>query len=371
MVELIVSANDSGQRLNKYIMKYLHKSTSSFVYKMLRKKNIVLNDKKAAGNELLKENDSVKLYLSDETIANFRSGINSLNTSTSNNKSNSEKVNSNEKLNSNEVLLNNKKYQHLKTNIKLLYKDDCFLAFNKPAGLLSQKSKAADYSINEYLIDYCMDNGLIDTKSLETFTPSVCNRIDRNTSGIILAGITLKGSQAVSYGLREKKFDKYYMTLVSGCLKSKVTLRAYIIKDEKNNKSQVIDSKEYDKLSKTEQSLYNAIETIFKPVASNKSYTLVQVKLLTGKSHQIRASLKYLGYPIVGDGKYGNPTVNKYMKEKYKLSHHLLHAAKLIIPKESLGYNKDEIIIEAPLPIQFVDILKGEDIPWERGIQEA
>lgn len=323
MTELHISKKDEGQRLNKYLMKYLNAAPASFIYKMLRKKNIVINQKRAKGDEIIHEADVVILYLSDETINNFRKEKAFL------------------------------KADNKPVDLKIIYKDNDIMAVHKPAGILSQKASADDYSINECIVDYCRQNCILNDKEFETFTPSVCNRLDRNTSGIILAGISLKGSRYLSDILKKRTSDKFYYTVVYGTMHNEIHDAAYIYKDKNENKSEIIDSSSYKLLSTENQKKYNKIETYFTPIDISKGYSLIKVKLITGKSHQIRAHLKHLGFSVVGDSKYGDKSINKTLKEHCKLKHHLLHAGEVIIP----DYNKGEkLIIRDSLPEQFKKI---------------
>lgn len=325
MIELKITSNDSGQRLNKYLLKYLNNAPSSFIYKMIRKKNIVLNDKKAKGDEILSANDSVKLYLSDDTIAKFRDSKIIKNNAETYEKSN-------------------------EFNLNILYTDNDILAIHKPAGILSQKSQKNDISINEHIINYCYAH--YDKAMFQTFKPSICNRLDRNTSGIILAGKTLKGSQFLSEKLKSRDIDKYYYTIVSGIVQNEIHSVAYLKKDRNNNFSEVISEEIYNKNHKNTID-FDRIETFFIPVSSNKNFTLLKIKLITGKSHQIRAHLNSLGFPVIGDTKYGDKKVNQYVKNTYKLTYHLLHAGECII---------DDIIIKDPLPDLFMNICKNESL---------
>lgn len=341
MKELIVTSNDEGQRLNKYLLKYLNKAPSSFIYKMLRKKNIVLNGKKADGSEIVKVSDSVKLFLSDETINGFREENNARKSNNKNPNSKSENVHSNN-------------ISSLKKDIKILYKTKDIIALHKPAGLLSQKAEKTDYSINDYVIEYYNQNN---SDSNNLFKPSICNRLDRNTSGIIVAGLTLSGSQFLSEVMRNRDADKYYYTIVSGCFTEDMHVKSYISKDEKNNLSNVISVKEYETLDDTSKKNYNKIETKFIGLSANKNYSLLKIKLITGKSHQIRAHLKQLGYPIVGDSKYGDIQVNRYFRDKYKLKYHLLHSGILTI-------NNYTVVDE--LPNIFKRICENEHLSYDR-----
>lgn len=344
MRELIVGKNEEGQRFNKYLLKYFNAGTSSFVYKMLRKKNIVLNDKKAKGDEILKYGDSVKLYLADETIGKFHS----------------------------EAVVKVSVQDKFLNQIKILYQDNDIIALHKPAGMLSQKAKPEDYSINEYVIDRCIRDGLLSPEDMRTFKPSVANRLDRNTSGIILAGISLKGSQYLGRALKGRSLDKYYYTIVKGVMKNDIRCQGYLHKDYPENKSTVIGKAAYLRLNDDEKTEYSGIDTEFIPLASNDAYTLLKVKIYTGKSHQIRAHLKAMGYSVLGDKKYGEHSVNRYIEGKYGLRHHLLHSGLLVMDRMTDGgiENKGKLIIRDELPGIFIDICKGENIPWEPGTPE-
>lgn len=377
MRELKISGNDAGQRLNKYLMKYLDKATSSFVYKMLRKKNITLNGKKAAGDEILQDNDIVTLFLSEETIGKFKKSSGGL-SSNFNGKSKMSAASCSDygadKKNENNINKNNTNNARL----KILYKTNDILAVHKDAGVLSQKAKAEDYSINEQIADYCQKEGIVPYDS--TFKPSVCNRLDRNTSGIILAGISLKGSQYLSRILRTREVEKYYFAVVKGIMDKETEQKAYIRKDSGKNVSEVVDAEKftdtitaekYDtgnmpqnmprnikpnmtKKTSNRKEDYDYIETYFTPISNNGSYTFLKIHLITGKSHQIRAGLKAIGYPIIGDYKYGDAAVNAYFRYKYGLKSQLLHAGQVILP--------DKTVIDDPLPKLFFDICEGENL---------
>ncbi len=342
MREIIIGKNESGQRLNKFLMKYLNDAPSSFVYKMLRKKNIKLNDKKADGSETVLENDVVKLFLSDETIDKFKSDV---------------------------VKDYTGRYDISKD---ILYKDEDMIAVNKPSGVLSQKAEKTDYSVNEAVIDYALSNGIISKEELGTFKPSVCNRLDRNTSGIIWAGVSLKGSKELTKAFKERTIDKYYYTIVKGVFDKELLCDGYIRRDEKTNKSVVISEKEFKELEKNQVkkengslSDFSRIKTAFYPlsVSGDKGYTLLRIKLITGKTHQIRAHLGSLGYPVVGDVKYGDSGVNSYMKKTYGLKNHLLHAGECIWKEKNLR-------IHADMPEVFIKICEGEGLLWQHGIPE-
>lgn len=322
MRELKIGKNEAGQRMDKYLKKYLREAGSGFLYKMLRKKNIVLNDKKAEGNEMLKEGDSIKLYLADETIDKFRGAVEVV------------------------PVISPKK----KTVLDVIYEDENFLIINKPAGILSQKAEATDVSMVELLIDYMVENEQIAKEELQTFRPSVCNRLDRNTSGILLAGKTLAGLQEFSRVLKERQMKKYYLCLVKGIVKRGDYCKAYLVKDKKNNQVKI------SKL-KTEDAEY--IETAYEPLWQGEGVTLLKVELITGKSHQIRSHLASIGYPLAGDTKYGDKNWNKELKEKTGLAHQFLHSWRIEFPKqEGILQVFSEKSIQCNLPEVLTHVLK-------------
>lgn len=315
MREIEINKNEAGQRLDKLLAKYMNKAPKSFIYKMLRKKNITLNKKKADGSEKLEVNDRVQLFLSDETIEKFTELD----------------------VVSNEVDLN------------VIYEDDNILVINKPAGMLSQKAKPEDESLTEYVIAYLLKTKQLTKEDLMSFHPGLCNRLDRNTSGIIIAGKSLAGLQQMGLLLKERNIDKYYQTIVKGVIKESTCIEGYLTKDKSHNKVTI---------SKEPVEGADYIKTQYEPLKINGEYTLLRVKLLTGRSHQIRAHLNSIGHPVIGDGKYGDVQVNKYFKRNFNLRFHLLHSYELNFPKieGELG-NLSGKQFKAPLPSYFEAIV--------------
>ena len=318
MQEIIVTANEAGQRFDKLLAKYLNEAPKSFIYKMLRKKNIVLNDKKATGNEKLSVGDSVKLYLADDTIAKFS------------------------------------KTELVKTNAKLdiIYEDDNVLLINKPVGMLSQKAESKDESLVEHVISYMLSTGELATEDLRKFKPSICNRLDRNTSGLIVAGKSLMGLQKMGELFKDRSLRKFYRCLVIGEVSDKIYIKGYLTKDERTNKVCILEKE-------TEGAL--PIETEYEPIWTNGACTLLEVHLITGRTHQIRAHLASQNHPIIGDYKYGKRKVNDEYKAKYGLESQLLHAYRMEFPvlKGELA-NLSEKKFVAPLPTLFSKILQVE-----------
>lgn len=339
MQELTITDLEAGQRLNKYMMKYLNQAPSSFIYKMLRKKNITRNGKKASGDEILECGDVIKVFLADETIEKFRV-VNTKNPHFDRGFKQHDIVKSADSATSDGSAQTSRQKPGI--TLQILYQDPDILAVHKPVGVLSQKAKKDDYSINEAIVDYCLSMRILSEKQLETFHPSISNRLDRNTSGIILAGISLKGSQMLARILKGHTCEKYYYTIVAGEMKQRIHEKAYIVKDTKKNQS---------KIQKLESPGASMIETAFTPLCVKNGFTLLQVQLFTGKSHQIRAHLQSLGYPMAGDTKYGNPAVNRKLRERYHLNHQLLHAGRLVLP--------DIPEITDPLPAEFQKVADG------------
>lgn len=312
MKSIVVTGNEAGQRLDKLLGKYLNLAGKGFLYKMMRKKNITLNGKKCDGSEKLTEGDEIRLFLSDETIDKFS-----------------------------EV----KVQKVRKKKLDIIYEDEHILLINKPSGMLSQKAKENDESLVEYLIDYLLDSGQLTKEALRSFRPSVCNRLDRNTSGLIAAGKSLAGLQILSSIFKDRSLHKYYLCIVSGRLEGRQRLEGWLKKDEKTNQVTITGHEVPDSAP---------ICTEYEPLQYRDGYTLLKVALITGRTHQIRAHLASIGHPIAGDYKYGSPAVNARVKEQHHVQSQLLHSWQMTFPQlpkplESLSGKT----FTAPAPAEF------------------
>ena len=308
MQKFIVTPNEAGQRVDKLLFKYLNTAPKSFIYKMFRKKNITLNHKKCDGSEKTAVGDEITLWLSEETIEKFRE---------------------------------TKKVEKVPCHFKVIHEDKDILVINKPAGLLSQKAKPEDISVNEEAISYLLGNNSITEEQLKVFHPSVCHRLDRNTSGLLIIGKSLYGLQHMSEILKERTAKKYYLCLAEGILCRPQHIKGYLIKDEATN--QVFISQEPVTGS-------HQIETFYKPLGHNGYQTLLKVELITGRTHQIRVHMAYIGHPVAGDPVYGPKKVIT------SLNGQCLHAGLIGFKHPRSG---KYIEIESELPSYFTDFLRS------------
>lgn len=328
MEQITVKERDSGQRLDKYLGKYLREAPKSFLYKMMRKKNITLNGKKAQGNEILKEKDEIRLFLAPETIEKFRGT----------------------------------QEKGRITFLDIPYEDAQVLFVNKPVGMLSQKATKEDISLVEYIAGYLQEKEDKGLEESQGFRPGVCNRLDRNTSGLVAAGKTVKGLQALSEAFRERSMHKYYLALVKGSIAKPAHIRGYLKKDEKKNQVKIFEKERPGSLF---------IETRYEPLeVSKRGDTLLLIELLTGRSHQIRAHLASMGHPVIGDPKYGDRRSNEGYEKKYGVKNQLLHAWKLQFPEEkgTLAGLSLKTVTASP-PALFQKVLRGEGLS-EKGYRE-
>lgn len=329
MKEIVVNSNEAGQRMDKLLAKVFHQCSKSFLYKMLRKKNIKLNNQKAEGKEILKPGDTIQVYFSDETYEKFT-----------------------KKDSFSPVIL--------PSQFQVLYEDADIVLLNKWAGVLSQKAQNTDISMNEYLLSYLLQEGKITEDTFATFTPSVCNRLDRNTTGILIAGISLKGLQVLSKALKERIIGKYYYTLVDGVVTKKQHVRGYLVKEESGNRVRIVSEDEA-----FSGAIGTPVETEYEVVRTNGEATLLRVHLITGKTHQIRAHLSFLGHPVIGDRKYGDAITNQFYEREFGVHNQLLHAGLLQFPDSFELPQLAGKQFTAPMPDLFQRVLRELGLEME------
>ena len=335
MQELNIGANEAGQRFDKYLKKLFPEAPSGLLYGQLRKKNLTLNGKKAEGKELLKEGDLVQCFFSQATFDKFRGLAGK----------------------AQEANAYKKAYEKLH-GIQVLYEDSNFLFLNKPVGVLTQKAMPEDLSLNEWMIGYLLQSGAFTEKELATFCPSVANRLDRNTSGLVLCGKSLVGLQVLSELIRDRKIQKFYQCICHGTVNTPKTLEGYLFKNETTNQVTI---------SQKDMPGASPICTKYRPLATTMDYTLLEVELITGKTHQIRAHLASEGHSLLGDTKYGNADQVKTDQRDFGLKSQLLHAHHVVFPKEGEltmeARDWQKVLaplmgktISAPLPSKFQQI---------------
>ena len=366
MQSVTIGPNYAGQRLDKFLRKFLPQAGTGFLYKMLRKKNITLNGRKAEGSELLTQGDEVCFFFSPETFAKFAGN-----------------PHGDTRLPDERLSEYRAAYGSLK-DIHVIHEDEHILILDKPAGVLTQKAAAGDLSLNEWMIGYLLAEDPDFEKELAGFRPSVCNRLDRNTSGLVLCGKSLPGLQYLSRCIKERSIRKFYRTICLGQLWESALVKGYLMKDEGKNKVRVdagddravegsaaengtVKRSAMDRSDATGRIVDCSavkgayIETAYKPLRVGEHHTLLDVELITGKPHQIRAHLASTGHPLIGDRKYGDQRINHALQEQYGLRHQLLHAFQVIFPESSepAGMNVSGKSFSAACPKLFVRLQEG------------
>ena len=296
MREFTVTKNDAGQRLDKFLTKALPALPPALLYKSLRTKKIKVNRKRAEGKQMLAVGDTVQLFLAEEFFPS----------------SPHESVNA--------------ALSAIRPKVSVLYEDENILLVSKRPGVCAHED--AEGNTNSLILHihaYLFQKGEYDPSSSLSFAPALCNRIDRNTGGIVIAAKNAEALRVMNEAIKARHIDKFYLCAVHGILKKKEdTLYGYLLKDADKNTVRVFD-KNPPKGAKD-------IRTRYRVLKEADGLSLLEVELLTGRTHQIRAHMAHVGHPLLGDGKYG---INRTDREKgYK--HQALWSYRLCFsfPKE-------------------------------------
>lgn len=267
MKELTIQHNDAGQRLDRFLAKAVPLLPASLAQKYIRIKRIKLNGARAERDTRLKEGDVLQLYINDEFFDKPRE--------------------------------DNAYLTVASPKLNIVYEDDQILLVDKRPGLAVHPHDGAEYgrTLIDHIQAYLYQKHEWSPRSENSFTPALCNRIDRNTGGIVIAAKTAEALRVMNQKIKDREMDKRYLAIVEGTPKPKESsLKGYLFKDAKQNRVFVTD---------TPQPGSKSCQTDYRILSSANGLSLVECKLITGRTHQIRAQFAHAGHPLLGDGKYG------------------------------------------------------------------
>lgn len=301
MKNIEIKPNDAGQRLDRFLRKYLPKATLSGIYKIIRK-DVKVNGKRSKIDAFLEEGDIITLYLDDEKI---------------------------------DKLSVRKKITRTDRTFKIIYEgDNVLIVFKNPGILTHGDANEKKNHLTNQVVSYLIDTGSYNPRLSNTFSPSPANRLDRNTSGLVVFGKNTDSLRRLNEIFKNRNIEKSYLTICQGVIKASLDLHGYMEKIEAGGNFRTV-------ISETSNQKSKAIHTKVNPLKYGEykgvKYTLTEVKLMTGRMHQIRAHLSYIGHPIVGDSKYGGREIREI-----DVRNQLLCANKLSFPK----FADDDILVE-------------------------
>ena len=289
MKKIIIDENNHQQRIDRFLKKYLPNAPSGFIYKLIRKKDIKVNGKRVNESFIIQTGDVLELFLYEDKFDEY-SAV--------------------------------KTIYDLPQNFDVVYEDQHILIVNKPSGLLVHEDEFEKINtLNNQVINYLYKKQEFDNNKESTFTPGPVHRIDRNTSGLVIFAKSYQASKVLHEMMKKRNYiKKNYLCIVEGKLEKRRELEGYVIKDEV---AKIV------RLAKKEEENALYMKTIYTPIIYNDKYSLLDVELVTGRTHQIRIHMAAIHHPLIGDKKYGNFELNKMMKEQYQLNYQFLHAYKL------------------------------------------
>lgn len=308
MKSFTAGKNDDGVRLSRFVQSVTSNMPTSLLYKSFRNKRIKINGKKADADARICQGDLIELYINDEFFAEQPQAEKPV-----------------------------KKQPRGK--LKIIYEDENFAVIYKPVHMLCHSDRTGDVSLVEIFCDYLAQKGEYDESTENTFSPAVCNRLDRGTEGLVLAAKNYAALRDINAIIKNDLISKKYLCITAGTPKNGV-YNAFLRHDEKNNKVTVREN---------EAAGFKSITTGVTVLKQKGPFALCEIDLITGRTHQIRAHLSYLGCPVLGDIKYGN----RKMNERCGFKTQALCAEKLIfkeIPAENtLAYmSGKEVSLESP-----------------------